>query len=297
MTNDIRIVCIGSALWDTIGHHPGQMDAGHDRPGRIRRVPGGVALNIAIAFARLGLSPQVLSVLGHDTEGRELVAAAGALGVDLSLALRHPTLPTDAYMAVEGLNGLIAAIADAHSLEAAGDSILAPLRDGRLGSADAPFAGTIALDGNLTDALLAEIATSALFARADLRVAPASPGKAERLRPFVSAGRGTLYVNREEANLLTGAEALEAETAARALIGLGADRVIVTDGLAEAVDMCADACHRAQPPVVDPKRVTGAGDTLMAVHIAAELRGADRATALHQANQAAARFVAGEDIA
>lgn len=103
-------------------------------------------------------------------------------------------------------------------------------------------------------------------------------------------------MNREEANLLSGAEALEAETAARALIGLGAARVIVTDGLSEAVDMCAAQCHRARPPQVDPQRVTGAGDTLMAVHIAAELRGADRADALENANQAAARFVAGEDI-
>lgn len=79
--------------------------------GRIRRVPGGVALNIAMAFARLGLAPQVLTVLGQDAEGDGLVAACDRLGVDLSLALRHPTLPTDAYMAVEGANGLIAAIA------------------------------------------------------------------------------------------------------------------------------------------------------------------------------------------
>lgn len=71
---------------------------------------------------------------------------------------------------------------DAHSLEAAGDAILAPLSDGRLGDASAPYVGTIALDGNLTDTLLAEIARHSAFAAADLRVAPASPGKAERLR-------------------------------------------------------------------------------------------------------------------
>ena len=41
---------------------------------------------------------------------------------------RSDDLPTDRYMAVEGANGLIAAIADAHSLEAAGDKILRPLQ-------------------------------------------------------------------------------------------------------------------------------------------------------------------------
>lgn len=295
MTNT-TILCIGSALWDTIGRHEGRMAVGHDRPGRIRRVPGGVALNIALAFARLGLRPQVLTVLGQDFEGDTLVRACADRGVDLSLALRHPSLPTDCYMAVEDAEGLIAAIADAHSLEAAGDTILAPLADGRLGSRAAPYAGCIALDGNLTKALLTDIAASPLFAAADLRVAPASPGKADRLLPFVSAGRGTLYVNREEANLLTGGTATTAEAAARALVALGADRAIVTDGTAPAADACAKECHQATPPVVTCQRVTGAGDTLMAVHIAAELTGASRPEALARATTAAARYVAGEDI-
>jgi thiol-disulfide isomerase/thioredoxin len=37
--------------------------------------------------------------------------------------------------------------ADARSLEAAGEAILAPLADGRLGSAAAPWTGLVALDG------------------------------------------------------------------------------------------------------------------------------------------------------
>ena len=67
-------------------------------------------------------------------------------------------------------------------------------RDARLGSAAAPHAGPIALDGNLTPQLLSRIAASPLFVAADLRVAPASPGKAERLlallgHPHVTALR------------------------------------------------------------------------------------------------------------
>jgi sugar/nucleoside kinase (ribokinase family) len=41
-------------------------------------------------------------------------------------------------------------------------------------------------------------------------------------------------------------------------------------------------------------RVTGAGDTFMAAHIAAERSGADRPTALAQALRAAATYVSGE---
>ena len=46
-----------------------------------------------------------------------------------------------------------------------------------LASEAAPFAGQIALDGNLTEELLTEIVRSPLFSKADLRVAPASPGQ------------------------------------------------------------------------------------------------------------------------
>lgn len=296
MTGEKDILCIGSALWDTIGRCDLTMVRGDDRPGRIRRIPGGVALNIALAFAQLGLAPKVLTVLGTDLEGDSLATTCAHAGVDLSLALRRPDLPTDAYMAVEGKNGVIAAIADAHSLEAAGDAILTPLADGQLGSAHAPYRGMIALDGNLTQDLLAMIAESPLFAAADLRVAPASPGKAERLHPFLHATRGTLYVNRVEANLLTGTEAPTAETAARALIQAGAARAIVTDGTDQAVDCCPAHAFHAIPPEVTAKRVTGAGDTLMAVHIASERQGTDRALALTRATTAAAQFVAGEDL-
>ena len=175
------------------------MRQGSDVPGRITRLPGGVAMNIAMTLARFGLRPAVLSAIGRDAEGDELVAACERMGLITDYLYRSDDLPTDRYMAVEGANGLIAAIADAHSLEAAGDKILRPLADGRLGTADAPWAGPVALDGNLTEALLSEIAASPLFAAADLRVAPASPGKAERLLPLLGHPRATLYVNLEEA--------------------------------------------------------------------------------------------------
>ena len=49
-----------------------------------------------------------------------------------------------------------------------------------------------------------------------------------------------------------------------------------------------------RPPKVTVTRVTGAGDTFMAAHIAAELAGTDRAAALERALAAAAAYVSGE---
>ncbi len=129
------ILCIGSVLWDIIGRSPTSMRLGSDVPGRITRLPGGVAMNIAMTLRRFGLTPGAAvrhrpRCRGRGT-GRRL-RRGWVLSRTCSTAPHD--LPTDRYMAIEGANGLIAAVADAHSLEAAGPRILTPLGDGRLGS-------------------------------------------------------------------------------------------------------------------------------------------------------------------
>jgi pseudouridine kinase len=294
MTPPPDILCIGSVLWDVIGRTASVMRLGSDVPGRITRSPGGVAMNIAMTLRRFGLTPALLTAIGSDEEGAELLAACRRMGMVTDHVYVSDDLPTDRYMAVEGANGLIAAVADAHSLEAAGDKILRPLADGRLGSAAAPYRGPIALDGNLTEALLSEIAGSPLFAAADLRVAPASPGKAERLTPLLSCPHATIYVNLEEAGLLCMARFGSAPDAAEALLARGAARVLVTDGGRTAAEAGPEGLRTAEPPAVLVTRVTGAGDTFMAAHIAAERSGVTGDAALAEALRAAADHVSGE---
>ncbi|WP_127112139.1 PfkB family carbohydrate kinase [Shimia sediminis] len=293
MTQTHDILCIGSVLWDVIGRSPAHMRQGSDVPGRITRLPGGVALNIAMTLARFGLRPALLTAIGRDREGNELVTACSELGLITDHVYRSEDLPTDTYMAVEGANGVIAAIADAHSLEAAGDKILRPLGDGTLGSETTPYNGFIALDGNLTQRLLENISLSPLFAHADLRVAPASPGKATRLLPFLTHDRAVLYVNLEEAGLLCQTTFDSSAEAAAGLLARGARRALVTDGGKSASDASADGVLTQTPPSVLVTRVTGAGDTFMAAHIVAEAQGGSRDTALARALNAAATYVSG----
>lgn len=288
------ILCVGSVLWDVIGRSASHMRQGSDVPGRITRLPGGVALNIAMTLARFGMAPVLLSAVGRDAEGDELIAACARLGLETRHVYRSDDLPSDRYMAVEGANGLIAAIADAHSLEAAGDKIIRPLTDGDLGSVSNPFQGLVAVDGNLTQDLLNTVATSPALDRADLRVAPASPGKAERLLPFLSHGRATLYVNLEEAGLLCQTRFDTALDGAQALLARGARRVLVTDGGNNAAEAGDGRLFERRPPEVLVTRVTGAGDTFMAAHIAAEAQGEDRDAALAHALDTAAAYVSGE---
>lgn len=290
-------ICIGSVLWDIIGKTERTMKQGHDVPGRITRIPGGVAYNIAQELVRLGRRPIVLTSVGQDSDGAALLSHCTDLGMQMQHVHVDRNLRTDSYMAIEDANGLVAAIADAHSLEQAGDLILQPLFDGRLGSAQHPYHGMVVIDGNLTADLLAHITTLPQFAQADVRVVPASPGKADRLQPFFTMPNAAFYVNRYEAEILCQQKFATAQDGAMGLIDQGAARAIVTDGAATVCDaVSGQPCINAPVPQVDHvARVTGAGDTFLAAHMQAELTGHDRTQALTHAAAAASAYVSGKD--
>lgn len=291
------ILCLGAMLWDLIGRSPARLVPGDDVPGRITQQPGGVALNVALALARQGLQPAILSSIGLDAPGEALMAEAARRGVDTRYLWRQGQLPTDSYMAIESPEGLFAAIADTRALEAAGQAILAPLRDGRLGNAAQPWCGTLVVDGNLTPQVLGSLTRDPCLSGVSLRIVPASPDKAARLWPLLQHPRAIFHLNRAEAEALTGRNFRSAARAAEAVLALGAPRVLVTDGH----NLAADAQRGARtlselPPQVAAIRVTGAGDAFLAAHFAAELSGSDRAEALSSAIRAAAAHISAKDL-
>lgn len=297
MTDEPDIICIGAAHWDLIGQSDAPVAPGADVPGRIVRRPGGVALNIAMALARSGMRPALLSAIGRDPEGDALVEAAQRHGIDTRHLHRHSGLPTDSYMAIEHPAGLIAAIADSRSLEAVAEGVLAPLSDGRLGDAQSPYQGRIALDSALPAPLLDRIVSGPLLAAADLRATPVSPAKADRLRPLLTRPGTSFYLNLEEARVVGGAAFAGAAEAAQTLAASHGARVLVTDGAREMAEAGPNGLHRATPPDVAVSGITGAGDTFMAAHIAAEARGADSDAARHAALSAAAAHISQKEPA
>ncbi len=276
-----------------IGRCPASVPPGADVPGTIQRQPGGGALNIALVLADLGHRPALLASIGQDAAGLELAKAIAARGVITNWL--HRDRATDSYIAIEDTDGLVAAIADSRGLESAGLRLLAPLRDGRLGTAHTPFRGPVALDGGLTAAHLAELAAASWLAGVDLRVIPASGGKAARLAPLLQRAGTTFYLNRAEAEILCGTDFPDTQTAARALLARGAGRALVTDGPHPASDADATGVLTTAPPQVKALRVTGAGDCFVAAHMAHEQRGQPRAAALAAALERAAAHVAATD--
>jgi sugar/nucleoside kinase (ribokinase family) len=270
-----HIICIGALHWDLIGRTEGAVPQGADLPGRVIRRPGGVAGNLALALARAGLAPGLLAAVGADEDGAALLARCAAAGVAVEHVQRVPAA-TGRYLAIEGADGLIAAVADTAAQDAAGPMILQPLPQ--------DWSGMAVIDGNLSASTLA--AAAQRLAAAQRIFVPASPAKAARLRPVLAGA--TLYANRAEAEGLTGCAQPDAKAAATALIDAGARRAIVTDGAAPACDAGRDRpALTLRPGAAERPRVTGAGDAFTAAHIAATSRGAAPEVALRAALDAA----------
>ena len=276
-----HIVCFGAAHWDILAH--GTSGArGADVPGTVRARPGGVALNAALGLAALGLAVSLVSAVGEDAEGQALLAEATARGVRTATVLVYPDMTTGRYVAIERVDGeLVAAVADMATLDALDPTHL-PLD--RLDAADAWLA-----DANLPAPVIRALAGHP--GRPPLYADAVSVSKATRLRPVLGQLAG-IYCNRLEAEAICAVGLNAARAAAEALVGRGARRAVVTDGPQSAADVGAHGVASLRPPPGPVRSVTGAGDALMAAHLAATLRGARPEEALAAGLQAARNHVA-----
>jgi pseudouridine kinase len=272
------VLVIGAAHWDVVARAAAPLAAGADVPGRVVRRIGGVAANVALGLARSGLAVRLRAAVGDDAEGAALVAALVAGGVAAVEGRRAGT--TDAYVVIEDKDGEVhAAVADCAGLERAGPGLLAQM--GR--------PGAVVADGNLTEATLDALAGAA--PGAVLAFVAASPEKAPRLAGAVRAGRGLLYLNRGEAERLAGRGFGDSGSAASALVALGAERAVVTDGPRAASDADGNGCVTRVPVPTGRRSLTGAGDAFAAAHLDAVLGGKTAEAALDAGLAASARHI------
>lgn len=98
-------------------------------PGAAKTSLGGVGRNVAESVRRLGGSVSLLSVLGDDEPGRQVLAASRAIGLDVEKVLTLPGHRTASYTALlDGSGELVGAVADMDIFDAfAPESVLARL--------------------------------------------------------------------------------------------------------------------------------------------------------------------------
>jgi pseudouridine kinase len=272
------ILCIGGAAVDRKFRTFSEPKTGTSNPASASLTFGGVARNVAETIARLGGRAALVSAVGNDGDGRELIAALRDVGVDARGVAILPGEVTAQYIAVLGPDGgLHTAVMDMGILERRYGEVLAR---GTSAAAALPPDAWIFGDCNAPAAHLADLIAWAQHTGRWLALDTISVAKAARL-PQDLTGIGCLFLNADEACAVTQCKD-EPEVLAAELIARGAARVVLTLGAEGAVCIEAGAAAVRSPAelaaVVD---VTGAGDSMIAGVLVVLSRGLplDRAVA------------------
>ncbi|HQY23988.1 MAG TPA: PfkB family carbohydrate kinase, partial [Thermoflexales bacterium] len=103
-----KVLVIGSANLDVKGRLLGPPIAGSSNASEIRTSHGGVARNVAENLARLGAPVTLLTAVGDDSVGDDLLRHADEIGIDISRALRVPGESSGIYLAALDMTGDLA---------------------------------------------------------------------------------------------------------------------------------------------------------------------------------------------
>lgn len=94
------VVVIGGSNMDLLGTPKDRLILGDSNPGTISQSPGGVGRNIAENLSYMGIDVKLLSAVGEDVYGSQLVNHTKLAGVDTHYILKSAEQPTSIYMSI-----------------------------------------------------------------------------------------------------------------------------------------------------------------------------------------------------
>jgi len=111
-------ITIGSMNMDINGRSAGRLRSGDSNPGKITHAPGGVGRNIAHNLALLGKKSALISAVGDDLYGQELLAQAQTIGLDVSHCAKIKGARSSTYLALLDEGGeMVSAVNDMAIIE------------------------------------------------------------------------------------------------------------------------------------------------------------------------------------
>jgi len=263
---ELPVLVIGTAGVDIVGRLKGEHLPGTSNPAQIRTSFGGVARNVAENLARLGQAVSLVTAVGKDQAGDQLLQATSEAGVDVEHVLRSSQYPTGTYLAVVNTSGeLQFALDDMRAVSAlSGDYIRQCeylFRESSL----------VFIDANLQKETIRTIFTLAKRAHMPVCADPTSKVLAPRLAPYLSR----LFMvaqNADEASVLCGrpisaSNPRDAMEAAKCLVSEGIQVAIITlaqFGVVYATSETSGHVPAIRTSIIDP---TGAGDALTATMV------------------------------
>lgn len=263
---DQPVLVIGAAMLDMVGVMKDAPLSGTVNPANIRASFGGVGRNAAENLARLGQPVQLITAVGQDHRGSELLAYTAACGVTVQSCLRSLVHSTAAYMMVIDSDG-------ARYLTLEDTAVLVDLTPEFLAQQKELItnAAMIFVDANLQPPALEQIFRMASEAGVPVCMDATSVLLAERLLPHLHQIH-MLTANTTEASVLCQnnprvVDQSSGLVAARSLVNRGVELAVVTlaeFGVAYATSETSGHIPAVATRVIDP---TGAGDALTATII------------------------------
>ena len=257
-----RVLVVGAAGFDMkVQPQEKTVSLGQSNPGEIRWGWGGVARNIAENLARLGAEVHLVTAVGNDKWGSDLLRQLVELGVDTKDCIISDTNSTASYVALyQG---------DAQMWVAFDDmSVVSHITPGYMYRLRRLVRETdmICIDANIIPSSLKTLMRLAKEYDVPVGADPTTALLAHRLVPHLSELR-LITPNKSEAEALLGTELVTDHAISegvRDLVRAGVDLAIITlgaDGLYYATSSESGRLPAFPVDVVDP---TGGGDALTA---------------------------------
>jgi sugar/nucleoside kinase (ribokinase family)/DNA-binding CsgD family transcriptional regulator len=290
------VVVVGGTNMDIRARSRERVMPATSNPGVVTTSPGGVGRNIAENLARLGTPTHLVSPIGRDAFGEEVLAHSRAAGVLLDHVIRTDE-PTGTYLAVMDPDGeLVLAVSDMAATDRLSVRQLVGCRDLIANSS------LLVLDGNVPAAAMSWLLGYAQATGVPVAVDPVSVVKARHLAQTLAPSRPVMVLtpNRDELAAIVGHSlpntAAGLARAAREVHALGVTHVWVRRGprgslLSSQDDSGHVAVTSFTAPRVSAVDVTGAGDAMTAAFVHAMLRDEGTAKAARFGHMAGALTV------
>jgi pseudouridine kinase len=266
------VLVIGAANVDIVGKLKEELHLDTSNASQIRTSFGGVARNVAENLARLGQPVCLLTAVGDDPVGQQLLEQASSAGVDVSAAIQSSEHPTSSYLGVVNEHGkLHFALDDMRVMSALSPDYI------RQNEHLFKQASLLFVDANVPKETLRVVMSIArregLLVCADPTAAPLAPRfekYLDRLFLFTpNSAEASVYHERP----FNASNRREATAAAKLLVARGIKVAIITlaeFGVCYATSQTNGSIPAMRTQIVDP---TGAGDAMTATVIFALLNG------------------------
>lgn len=253
------ICVLGGSNMDIIGFPNNKLIPHDSNPGTVKLSLGGVGRNIAENLVHLGVSTKLISVIGDDMYGKQIMEQANAIGLDMKSSMVLSQRPTSTYLAILDEQGeMNAAISQMEIFDELTIDFIQRRRQVIENSK------LCVIDTNMPESVINYVLDN--FKTTDFFLDTVSSAKAAKVKSRIGAFH-TIKPNKLEAELLSGltirnegdllkvSEYFLKTGVKRVFITLGEEGVFFNDG---------HTSKLIASPKVDVINATGAGDAFIA---------------------------------